>query len=186
MAESAREARPAGQVEDVSRTLAEIVDPRLSQLAADPDTVSWESWRRDDGVWMVQLSYSSDGDRHTAEWTWDPARRQLRSYGAAARGLMAPPPAEPGEPAAPVRVAGAAEPSAGGLRVVPPRPTAVKPAAVVAAVSEAEALSIGAHPSGRAKKPRVTEVAEEPDGKRGTVPSWDDIMFGIRRPDEAT
>jgi hypothetical protein len=51
--------------------------------------------------------------------------------------------------------------------------------------AEAEALSIEAHPSGRAKKPKPSE---DPDGvaKRAVVPSWDDIMFGVRRPDEAT
>src|SRR4051794_12852932 len=121
MAAAAREARPAGQGEDVSRTLAEIVDPRLTELEVDPETVEWDSWRRDDGVWMVQLGYDEQGDRHTAEWTWDPVRRQLRSYGAAARALMAPPPVEPPEQP-PARATPAAESASTGLRVVPPRP----------------------------------------------------------------
>src|SRR5205085_2610347 len=125
VAAEARAARPAGQVEDVSRTLAEIVDPRLVELRADPETVAWDSWRRDDGVWTVQLSYDSEGDRHTAEWTWDPARRQLRSYGAAARALMAPRPPVEDDPD---------EPRASGLRMVPPRPAPAAPA-----LSDAEA-----------------------------------------------
>ena len=197
VADEARAARPAGQVEDVSRTLAEIVDGRLHELAADPETTVWDSWRRDDGVWMVQLGYDGEGDRHVAEWTWDPARRQLRSYGAAARALMAPPPVEPAES----RGSGpAATPDGGpppGLRMVPQRAdrpdsksTPAAPAAVPTTLpldgdveAEAEALSIDAHPAGRRRgKAGETEGA----GKRAVVPSWDDIMFGVRRPDEAT
>jgi hypothetical protein len=185
VADEARAARPAGQAEDVSRTLAEIVDPRLAQLEADPETVVWDAWRREDGVWMVQLGYDSDGDRHSAEWTWDPARRQLRSYGAAARGLMAAPPVEPEEAKPVSRKAGAD--AAPGLRMVPARttPVAPPPAAPPMTDAEAEALSIEAHPAGRAKK---AKPSDDPDGvaKRAVVPSWDDIMFGVRRPDEAT
>ena len=187
VADEARAARPAGQVEDVSRTLAEIVDPRLTQLGADPETTSWDSWRRDDGVWMVQLGYDSDGDRHGAEWTWDPTRRQLRSYGAAARALMAPLPVEPDEPQpAPGRSAPTPDGTPPSLRMVPHRPAATAAAAAPPLTdAEAEALSIEAHPAGRAKKPKPSD---DPDGvaKRAVVPSWDDIMFGVRRPDEAT
>jgi Protein of unknown function (DUF3071) len=190
VADEARAARPAGQVDDVSRTLAEIVDGRLSQLGADPETTLWDSWRRDDGVWMVQLGYDSDGDRHRAEWTWDPARRQLRSYGAAARALMARPPVEV-EPVEPTPLARSASATPDGtppsLRMVPPRRSpAASPAGQAALTdAEAEAMSIEAHPSGRAKKPKPSD---DPDGvvKRAVVPSWDDIMFGVRRPDEAT
>jgi hypothetical protein len=177
IAQEARAARPAGQVEDVSRTLAELVDPRLSELRVDPETVAWDSWRRDDGVWTVQLGYDSEGDRHSAEWTWDPARRQLRSYGAAARALMAPRP-QLGEPDEADESDQARQGS--GLRMVPPR---TAPPASVPTEAEAEAQSIQAHPSGRARKGRPSD---DPDGvaKRAVVPSWDDIMFGVRKPDE--
>ena len=170
VADEARAARPAGQVEDVSRTLADIVDTRLAELGVGPETTVWDSWRRDDGVWTVVLGYDSDGDRHTAEWTWDPARRQLRSYGAAARALMAPPPVEA------LELRSDAVPA--GLRVVPPRSGRVAPPADPPTEAEAEQQSIDAHPAGR-KKPK-------PDPERSSVPSWDDIMFGVRRPDEAT
>lgn len=187
VAQEARAARPAGQVDDVSRTLAEIVDPRLSELRADPETIEWDSWRRDDGVWTVQLSYHSEGDRHTAEWTWDPVRRQLRSYGAAARALMAP--------RAPIDDADGADAADGpaetrtaaGLRMVPPR---AAPPASPRTQADAEAQSIEAHPSGRARRgtasraSNASKAVDDPDGvaKRAVVPSWDDIMFGVRKP----
>jgi hypothetical protein len=175
VAAEARAARPAGQVDDVSRTLAEIVDRRLSELGVSAETVAWDGWRREDGVWTVQLGYDLDGDRHTAEWTWDPARRQLRSYGAAARALMAPQPPLEAEPEP--------EPRAAGLRMVPARPAPGQPVPAVAQGAD-EAQSIQAHPSGRARK---AKPSEDPDGvaKRAVVPSWDDIMFGVRKPDEA-
>jgi hypothetical protein len=102
---------------------------------------------------------------------------------------MAPPPVEPdqpkAEPATPARAGTASSESPPSLRMVPGRPAAVAPPAQPQTDAEAEALSIEAHPSGRAKKPKPSD---DPDGvaKRAVVPSWDDIMFGVRRPDEAT
>ena len=172
VADEARAARPAGQVEDVSRTLAEIVDPRLAELGATPETTVWDSWRRDDGVWTVQLGYDSDGDRHSAEWTWDPARRQLRSYGAAARALMAPSPVEPEQPT-PTAIRGhgltgrPTQPAHGAGPAHPAAPTTVSPPALTA---EAEQQSIDAHrPVARRPSPRRTPRSRRRSSRAGTT-----------------
>jgi hypothetical protein len=125
---------------------------------------------------MIQLGYLAGGDRHSAEWTWDPARRQLRSYGAAARALMAPSPDD--------AVASADDEPAPGLRMVPPREP--RPAAAPPQQPADETDSQRKHPAGRARGRK--DAPEEPDGvsRRAVVPSWDDIMFGIRRPDEGS
>ena len=90
----------------------EVVAQRLEGAGVDAESVTWDAWRRDDGVWMLQVSYLSDGERQTAEWSWDPARHQLRAYGAAARSLS-------GAPAAASPMDSVA--LAPGLRMVPPR-----------------------------------------------------------------
>lgn len=40
-----------------------------------PDTVDWTARRRDDGTWIVRLSYVARGRSRAAEWGWDPAQR---------------------------------------------------------------------------------------------------------------
>ncbi len=46
--------------------LGERVDERLAREDADPASVEWDSWRRDDGTWTVQLRYQAGGRTYTA------------------------------------------------------------------------------------------------------------------------
>lgn len=164
MAEAARAARVTWHGESAEpRSLESVVTARLEVDGATD--LAWDAWRREDGVWMVQVAYELGGQRHTAEWTWETTRRQLRPYGAAARALSSPAAATP-----------APEPPAPGLRMVPasPGPRNIptphgSPAHPAAAVSPS--TGAGAEP--------------EEDGvtRRAAVPSWDDIIFGVRRSD---
>ncbi|HET7406555.1 MAG TPA: septation protein SepH [Mycobacteriales bacterium] len=56
------------------------------------DTVDWTARRRDDGTWIVRLTYVARGRARAAEWGWDPAQRvvtALDSY-AGKLGYVAP------------------------------------------------------------------------------------------------
>jgi hypothetical protein len=53
-----------------------IVPERLSAAGADPDDGQWDSRKRGDGNWQVQLTFSSGGRLHIAEWIFDPRRRR--------------------------------------------------------------------------------------------------------------
>ena len=79
--------------------LGEIVAERLNAIGGDPDDAQWDAKKRGDGSWQVQLTFTSGGRLHTAEWVFDPRRRHvLPNDDNAAR--MSLPGAEPPQPAA--------------------------------------------------------------------------------------
>jgi hypothetical protein len=57
--------------------LGEITAERLSAAGADPDDVQWDARKRGDGNWQVQLTFTSGGRLHVAEWQFDPRRRHV-------------------------------------------------------------------------------------------------------------
>jgi hypothetical protein len=80
--------------------LGEIVAERLNTIGADPDDAQWDAKKRGDGSWQVQLTFTSGGRLHVAEWVFDPRRRHVLPVDDnAAR--MSLPGAEPPQPAAP-------------------------------------------------------------------------------------
>jgi hypothetical protein len=80
--------------------LGEIVAERLTALGADPEDAQWDAKKRGDGSWLVELTFTSAGRLHVAEWVFDPRRRHVLPVDDnAAR--MSLPGAEPLQPAAP-------------------------------------------------------------------------------------
>jgi hypothetical protein len=57
--------------------LGDIVTERLSGVGAHPDAAEWDSRKRPDGNWQVQLQFSIGGRASTAEWIYDPRRRHV-------------------------------------------------------------------------------------------------------------
>jgi Protein of unknown function (DUF3071) len=57
--------------------LGDIVPERMSAMGADPEEGQWDSRKRGDGNWQVQLTFSAGGRLHIAEWTFDPRRRHV-------------------------------------------------------------------------------------------------------------
>jgi hypothetical protein len=81
--------------------LGEIVAEQLKAFGSDPEDAQWDAKKRDDGSWQVQLTFSSGGRLHIAEWVFDPRRRHvLPADDNAAR--MSLPGGEPPLPAAPL------------------------------------------------------------------------------------
>jgi hypothetical protein len=60
-------AQPAGG----ARTLGDAVAARLRALNVDPETVEWDSWRREDARWSLAATYVTDERSGTAELTFD-------------------------------------------------------------------------------------------------------------------
>jgi hypothetical protein len=80
--------------------LGEIVAERLNAVGADPEDAQWDAKKRGDGSWQVQLTFTSGGRLHVAEWVFDPRRRHaMPANDNAAR--MSLPGAEPPHPAPP-------------------------------------------------------------------------------------
>jgi hypothetical protein len=80
--------------------LGEIVAERLTAIGSDPEDAQWDAKKRADGSWLVELTFTSGGRLHTAEWVFDPRRRHaLPNDDNAAR--MSLPGAEPPQPFGP-------------------------------------------------------------------------------------
>ncbi len=153
--------------------LGELVESRLLEQKVAPDGVRWDAWRSDDTRWTVHLSYLAAGAEHVAQWSFDPRGRVLMPADDEARWLV-----DEGRPAR-----GEELPSAKQRRLtsvpVPPAPTAtVHPADEV---FDVEAASVSRPEPPERQNRQARQVAR--GGRRPSVPSWDDIMFGARRND---
>jgi hypothetical protein len=57
--------------------LGDIVADRLNGAGANPDAAEWDSRKRPDGNWQVQLLFHIGGSQGSAEWIYDPRRRHV-------------------------------------------------------------------------------------------------------------
>ena len=239
MAERAQNTQVRRAGETHGPKLSDVVRERLSQREPDRDSVQWDSWRKDDGLWTVRMHFRIGGLPYEATWSFDPPRRLVSPLDDEARLLSSDVVADnafpftprAAAPAAPRLVSGAEN----GLRQQPSvsalptwhgqRPareagsrdgvvTPLRPAAVASAVAtpapppvhededEPAAASAGARRQAGAgsaytdalfgpvgpHKDRLTGQTDQQavndgvtPGKRATVPSWDEIVFGTRR-----
>ncbi len=192
-------------VDGPSRGLADLVSERLRGRGVDPATAVWDAWRRPDGRWTVQASYLSGERERNACFAFDTTGRYSVAEDDEARWLTGerqssshgPQPRETGR-GSERRLT--AVPSSDGLLTLPDEesseptdapsvdaPPDAEPTddltAVVRAVSD-DAES--AEPTPDAAIADTAEAADESPpkaerkrrGKRASVPSWDEIMFG--------
>ncbi len=63
------DARPAA--------LFDVLADKLIPLGVDAEELGWDSWRRDDGRWMVQVAYCLDEITVVARFVYDPRARSV-------------------------------------------------------------------------------------------------------------
>ncbi len=66
--------RRAGETA-ATRTLRGTSTERLLSRGIDADDVSWDSWKRSDGLWTVTATYLSGSAEHCAHYAFDPRGR---------------------------------------------------------------------------------------------------------------
>jgi hypothetical protein len=103
-AEQAQKASVRRQGEPAPSTpgpaLGDIVAERLKAVGSDPEDAQWDAKKRGDNSWQVQLTFTSGGRLHVAEWAFDQRRRHVMpADDNAAR--MSLPGGEPPQPATP-------------------------------------------------------------------------------------
>lgn len=139
-------------------SLLGVVLSRLSPRNVDLADLSWDTWRLEDGTWTVELHYPNANGHGVAQWSFDPVRRVINSLDENARWMMGDEPT--------------------------PRPI----------VASGLVYSDTPHPTVRQEEksepevPRLAVIREAPDNEatrdgvvaRAKVPSWDEIMFGIK------
>lgn len=69
--------RRPGQAELRPNTLAESLPARLDEVGLAATDLEWDSWRRDDGRWVVQAAYTHDGLAQQATFLFDPRARSV-------------------------------------------------------------------------------------------------------------
>jgi Protein of unknown function (DUF3071) len=194
MAREARRAavrRPAA--DGTPPRLGDIVTERLVARGVDVETVTWDAWRRDDGRWLVQIAIDPTT---TATWVYDVAGRGVTAEDDEARLLS-------GERGPDVDEVSLLADVIGGDAVVEQvpdqdatavqRPFVPRLAAVGAEESGDQASTpapIALDAARRTTAPRRERMVGHTDkqaiadgvrpGRRATVPSWDDIVFGRR------
>ncbi len=70
--------------------LGDIVAERLTAYGASAEEAQWDSRKRADNSWQVQLMFTTDGRPHMAEWVFDPPRRHVTPADDAAARLCLP------------------------------------------------------------------------------------------------
>jgi hypothetical protein len=180
--------------------LGELVADRLEERGVPRDGMSWDAWRREDGGWEVRLDYLAGGTERSALWVYDPARRTVTPDDDDARWLLEE---KPAASVTPLRSVGRASAAAEGIvdlspATVPPdaatpdaEPAPTKESAPAARAPKSPAADAAPAKSAReraveaATRDQKRTVPDSPPGrkKRATVPSWDEILFGSRKPE---
>ena len=140
-------------------TFYDVVISRLAPMGVDSDSLSWNTWRIDDGTWTIDLSYPNRDGHGSATWNFDLNRRSITATNENARWMLGQ------EPAARTQTPGLvhSEPS--------------HPSRIVDSIPTSEPVR---------ETPRLVAIRETPREEdraegitsRAKVPSWDEIMFG--------
>ena len=169
-----------------SVTLGETVALVLSaEGAAD---ISWDAARRADGKWVVLVYFTSHSDTQQASWTYDNVGRTVHPVDETARRLMGVSDDQifdyiTDEQAPALKAE--EELDRPRLVAVPDAP----PAEIFALEEQAHVLDVLIPMAELTEKPPVRPAikpAPKPKvkGKRASVPSWDEILFGATRGDD--
>ena len=140
-------------------TFQDVVISRLAPMGVDSDSLSWNTWRIDDGTWTIDLSYPNRDGHGSATWNFDLNRRSITATNENARWMLGQ------EPAARTQTPG----------LVHSEPT--HPSRIIDSIPEPEPVR---------ETPRLVAIRETPREEdraegitsRAKVPSWDEIMFG--------
>jgi Protein of unknown function (DUF3071) len=147
--------RPGGDIE-----LGRLVTERLGSIGVDAAVITWDAWRRDDGLWVVIATFPVPPNTHVATWTYDSGGRTMTMVDDNARALSAIAPDAP-------------------LELAPQRPTltAVVPVAeFVADTGDVEVATTiliergSAEPDSGELGDTTPEPAGEPVDESGTTP----------------
>lgn len=159
--------------------LGEAVERRLATTAGlRSDSVEWSTKRRDDGAWVVSLTYAAKGGQRSAAWLWQPAEHDLTALDASATRIALEESAPPRRPAVTPPAAATSRRRAGAR--TPRTKRAKKATARTSPAAEPPSAPNDAVASPAPRVRREPKVIARPAARSGRVPvpSWDDVLFG--------
>lgn len=80
------------------RPLRETVAEWVGSFDVDPETITWDAWRRDDGRWVVCARWHLREESREAQFTFDPTGRSVVPDNDDARAIAGDRPAAPAPP----------------------------------------------------------------------------------------
>lgn len=83
-----------GSRDHTPRPLRDVATERLEKRGADTDSLQWDAWRSDEGVWNVELAFTVRGTQKTARWEY--RERNVHAIDDEARWLSEAGPADSG------------------------------------------------------------------------------------------
>src|SRR3954453_8775888 len=87
VADLARSTNVRRVTDSAATPLGELVADRLEPHGVTAEDLVWDSWRRDDGRWLVRLTYGQGGRDHRASWIFDVTVRTIEPSDEEARWL---------------------------------------------------------------------------------------------------
>ncbi|WP_340686593.1 septation protein SepH [Amycolatopsis coloradensis] len=177
-AELAQRAHPVREDGPDVQTLGEVVAHSFGQRGHDYSQATWDSWRGDDGKWVVVLSWKAGRSDNRAHWSFAPG-----AHGGTVQAL---------DENAEVLLNPNAYRAPRTVRALDPGKEAVVQPTLDSAPEEPVAKVIGApiaEPEEEAEPPlpadepeEVAEPAPRAKGKKNhpIVPSWEDVLLGVR------
>jgi hypothetical protein len=163
-------------------TLLGVVISRLAPRNIDSSELSWDTWRFEDGTWTIELHYPNSSGVGIAQWSFDSTLRTVTSMDENARWMMGDEPAPRQLPTPGLIPTEASHPSE--RRIIDVYSEFRKDVTEQDLEEVVEEIR---------EVPRLAVIREEPDDEasrdgitaRAKVPSWDEIMFGIKPEDKA-
>ncbi|MFJ6669952.1 septation protein SepH [Actinosynnema sp. NPDC091369] len=199
-AELAQRAHPVREDGPDVQTLGEVVAHSFGLRGQDYADVSWDSWRGEDGRWVVQLHWTAGRSDNLAHWAFHPGAQggTVTALDDGAMELMDPNPNRTLRTVRPVtqlarqalELEKQAEPEILAREEPappPPAPPVQEPQPTPDPVPVAEEPIPAAPPAPKqpAAATKQQPPRKDPPPKRGKknhpiVPSWEDVLLGVR------
>jgi hypothetical protein len=172
------------------RSLSAVMGAEATARGAGPDDIAWDAWRRPDGRWAVVATFDADGSSRRATWIFDPRSKAVVADDAEASRLATEDVVIPMRSSRRHHTEIIPTTSTSRAQKVDVEVVAAKTAAEdgeavaeVIEISDAGSDDEAADHIQQALDVPAESTRKSKRGRRASVPSWDEILFGSQSED---